>query len=225
MQARYYDPVIGRFLSVDPVGFLMVGDPGYVNQYAYLKNDPINETDPTGMCGPATPLCVWVVAALGSGSTATTVVAGGAMVGCSIGCDDIVEAATGTSDGTVLGDNVVSHMFEDKAFGNNVENRSTMPGPLNDPTPDANGQPTADAEGRSHSIPGADGGYTTHGETNEAGFPETTKQFRPNAKQPDGGRGANVKERGTNTDGNGKKHPSKSTKRQPRQGEVRKQPQ
>ncbi len=48
MQARYYDPVIGRFLSVDPVGFLDTGEPGQFNRYAYTWNDPINATDPNG---------------------------------------------------------------------------------------------------------------------------------------------------------------------------------
>jgi RHS repeat-associated protein len=47
MQARYYDPVIGRFLSNDPVGFAQAG-PGYFNRYAYVANDPVNNTDPTG---------------------------------------------------------------------------------------------------------------------------------------------------------------------------------
>ncbi len=50
MQARYYDPVIGRFLSNDPVGFAE-GGVGYFNRYAYTFNNPISYTDPTGMCG------------------------------------------------------------------------------------------------------------------------------------------------------------------------------
>ncbi|MEL6857181.1 MAG: RHS repeat-associated core domain-containing protein [Pseudomonadota bacterium] len=47
MQARYYDPVIGRFLSTDPVGFAEMG-PGYFNRYAYVGNDPVNYYDPDG---------------------------------------------------------------------------------------------------------------------------------------------------------------------------------
>lgn len=49
MQARYYDPVIGRFLSVDPVTFLDTNlNPEYFNRYTYTANDPINFSDPTG---------------------------------------------------------------------------------------------------------------------------------------------------------------------------------
>jgi len=50
MQARYYDPLIGRFLSIDPVGF-SPGAPYMFNRYTYVGNDPVNNTDPTGRCG------------------------------------------------------------------------------------------------------------------------------------------------------------------------------
>jgi len=46
MQARYYDPVIGRFYSNDPIGFLDVHS---FNRYAYANNNPYKYTDPTGM--------------------------------------------------------------------------------------------------------------------------------------------------------------------------------
>jgi len=45
MQARYYDPVIGRFYSNDPVGFTNVHT---FNRYAYANNNPYKYTDPNG---------------------------------------------------------------------------------------------------------------------------------------------------------------------------------
>ena len=59
MQARYYDPVIGRFYSNDPIGFRDVHS---FNRYAYANNNPYKYTDPTGMascsrsggCSPST---------------------------------------------------------------------------------------------------------------------------------------------------------------------------
>ncbi|WP_228710654.1 RHS repeat-associated core domain-containing protein [Saccharobesus litoralis] len=53
MQARYYDPVIGRFYSNDPVGFMEHIQRGNqavhgFNRYAYANNNPYKYTDPDG---------------------------------------------------------------------------------------------------------------------------------------------------------------------------------
>lgn len=40
MQQRYYDPWVGRFLSVDPVTFYGVGDMRLFSRYAYAVNNP-----------------------------------------------------------------------------------------------------------------------------------------------------------------------------------------
>lgn len=48
MQARYYDPKIGRFLSVDPVGF-SVDKLGHFNRYDYAGDNPINRIDSSGL--------------------------------------------------------------------------------------------------------------------------------------------------------------------------------
>ncbi|MGQ0429579.1 MAG: RHS repeat domain-containing protein [Gammaproteobacteria bacterium] len=55
MQARFYDPLVGRFLSTDPIHF-QDSNPFTFNRYAYANNNPFRYTDPTGMdaCGTGT---------------------------------------------------------------------------------------------------------------------------------------------------------------------------
>jgi RHS repeat-associated protein len=43
-RARYYSPVLGRFISEDPLNF----NGGSVNLYAYVRNDPTDLVDPSG---------------------------------------------------------------------------------------------------------------------------------------------------------------------------------
>jgi RHS repeat-associated protein len=47
MQARYYDPAVGRFLSADPV-MPTVGNAFNFSRYAYANNNPIVNIDPDG---------------------------------------------------------------------------------------------------------------------------------------------------------------------------------
>ncbi|WOB51579.1 hypothetical protein NYR97_09630 [Xanthomonas hydrangeae] len=54
MQQRYYDPSIGRLLSVDPVGVSPINGLNF-NRYWYASNNPYKNKDPDGRCdGPAT---------------------------------------------------------------------------------------------------------------------------------------------------------------------------
>lgn len=43
-RARAHDPALGRFLQADPILF-----GGGINLYAYVANDPVNVTDPSGL--------------------------------------------------------------------------------------------------------------------------------------------------------------------------------
>jgi RHS repeat-associated protein len=50
MHARYYSPTAGRFVSVDPALDLRkaLPNPQAWNRYAYVRNNPVRFTDPTG---------------------------------------------------------------------------------------------------------------------------------------------------------------------------------
>ncbi|HIP97517.1 MAG TPA: RHS repeat-associated core domain-containing protein [Anaerolineae bacterium] len=50
-RARFYDPVLGRFVQADTI-VPNPGDPQDLNRYAYVRNNPLRYTDPGG---PPTP--------------------------------------------------------------------------------------------------------------------------------------------------------------------------
>jgi RHS repeat-associated protein len=47
-EARYNNSSLGRFMSPDPIGGQKI-DPQTLNKYSYVRNNPINFTDPTGL--------------------------------------------------------------------------------------------------------------------------------------------------------------------------------
>lgn len=112
MQARYYDPVIGRFFAEDPMNMLTMDmNPGYFNRYAYTMNDPVNLIDPTGMCGTRIRDHVAVSCFSGGGSE-------------NLGSDDDgsekVASAEGNSSGT--------QTSSSQNTGSNSNNTSTSTG-------------------------------------------------------------------------------------------------
>ena len=56
VRARWYDPTLERFVSEDPIGLA-----GGINPYAYVENDPVNHTDPSGLKS-----CSWYSVRFGS---------------------------------------------------------------------------------------------------------------------------------------------------------------
>ncbi len=73
-RARYYDPVLGRFMGVDPVG----ANPARVhglNRYAYANNNPYRYVDPDGryadLAIEAASISVGVVSLGGAGVNQT----------------------------------------------------------------------------------------------------------------------------------------------------------
>jgi RHS repeat-associated protein len=60
MRNRYYDAKSGRFTQEDPIGLA-----GGANLYGFGGGDPVNRTDPFGLCPDIPSLCIPAAVALG----------------------------------------------------------------------------------------------------------------------------------------------------------------
>ena len=47
---RYYSSVLGRFSRPDPGSAGSIRNPGSLNRYSYVVDDPVNSNDPKGLC-------------------------------------------------------------------------------------------------------------------------------------------------------------------------------
>ncbi len=100
--ARYYSPEQGRFLSPDPGNAgADPGDPQTWNGYAYVGNNPLSYTDPSGMCetciGAATgnPILIGIGAVIDLGLLLDGIFGGGG--------PSTIPPALATPSGPVLG--------------------------------------------------------------------------------------------------------------------------
>ncbi|MDR3565629.1 MAG: RHS repeat-associated core domain-containing protein, partial [Negativicutes bacterium] len=95
--ARYYDPVIGRFISPDSV-VQSPGDPQMFNRYSYARNNPLYYTDPSGHC-IIQDIIVGMLFAYGAVSTDTAITLAGIVNAMDLG------AALGASISAITGGN------------------------------------------------------------------------------------------------------------------------
>lgn len=114
MQARYYDPVIGRFYSNDPVGTLGHFSQGNIhgfNRYAYANNNPYKYTDPDGKFAILAPLVPPTLTAFGEalGFVGTAAVAGYAG-------SEALNAYNESSDGNVIIDDKIKDQLGDRGW-------------------------------------------------------------------------------------------------------------
>ena len=120
MRRRYYSPALGRFLSPDlmaiyqPERFLHA--PQGLHLYAFVANDPLNKTDPTGMSfwsfvGSVVGVVAGVLAAV---AIIAVVVATGGLAGVLIGIGLAVAASLAVAGVSYV---IASNVDPNSAFG------------------------------------------------------------------------------------------------------------
>ena len=93
LNSRYYDPVIGRFISPDSINYLEPGTHNGLNLYAYCGNNPVMHVDPYGHEWWDWALGALLVVAL-TAAVAATAGAAAAAIGASIGVGSALVNAT-----------------------------------------------------------------------------------------------------------------------------------
>jgi RHS repeat-associated protein len=195
MQARYYDPVVGRFLAADPIT-PSGGDLYGFGRYIYVNNNPVNHVDPNGEC--LEDLCIVEGAVACAATPCGAIVAGAATAVIAM------MTAHAIRNTPVINPPTTTEPLQDPPPTITQDSRSSPPPPL----PEAGGNP--------HSIPNYKGGYTTYPNGDATGG----KQYRPDGKAHGEVERPNVKEWSPNTAPDGKTYPGPKEVRYPKKDEV-----
>jgi RHS repeat-associated protein len=119
--ARSYASAIARWTTVDPP--VAADSTPQWNPYGYVKGNPVNYSDPLGLCPIDKPLCNWIEAtSIAIGSIGGFVGGGGAAVLTGVGVvaspvTAIQGAALGAAAGLVVGKAVTGALFNESADG------------------------------------------------------------------------------------------------------------
>lgn len=148
MQQRYYDPLIGRFYSNDPVDFLghmQRGNPtmGF-NRYAYANNNPYKFTDPDGR---AAFLIIFAPEVIAFGKAAFVVgSAGAAAYAGSKAIQHLNESSEGQSDVKI--DDKIKEQLGPRGWTEGEVKDITKTEPTGSSTDKRSPNKTADGQGR-----------------------------------------------------------------------------
>lgn len=174
MQARYYYPAVGRFLSADPVG-PSPGDLFNFNRYDYTNNNPINHIDPNGRQVGEVPASIAACAAAPPCAAAVA-------VGVTAVAVTAKKAGTATAQ-------YFHHVVQ--------ESRSKPPPPLTD----SDGKPIAGhsiPDGKGGYVTYPDGNANNGKQYRPDGKPHgeidrpNVKEWKPNPRNPNGGKGPDI---------------------------------
>ena len=124
LKTRYYDPKIGRFITIDDVSYLAPDTINGLNLYAYCGNNPVMNVDPNGTWSWSkfwkTVAVVVVAVVVVAAVMAVTVVTGGAAapVLASAGIGAVTSGVvSGVTQYATTGYIDLAQLFVDVAFG------------------------------------------------------------------------------------------------------------
>ena len=104
LKTRYYDPEIGRFITIDDLSYLDPDSINGLNLYAYCLNNPVNCIDPNGTIAITTAIIIGLIAGAVIGGTIGGMIAyNNASASGATGWNLVGQTALGVLGGAVIG--------------------------------------------------------------------------------------------------------------------------